>query len=187
MTSVEHYKSNVADLIKDLDISLLFLNAGGSTPGAFADLLDSEIERQYRVNVMQPIYLTKALLPQMLTRKQRSGIVLTSSVIAHAPAPGLASYCSTKAAVRYWAEALHYEVADKIDVLSWDCGSVDTNLNTFNVGFRVSPKTAVEGCLQNVGKTRRSFGCWQSELEGIFTPWTPMWVNKMLIMNEANR
>jgi hypothetical protein len=78
-------------------------------------------------------------------------------------------------------------VADRIDVLSWDCGSVATNLNTFNVGFRVSPKTAVEGCLQSIGRNRRAFGCWQSDLEGTFTPSTPMWINKMLILNEATR
>jgi short-subunit dehydrogenase len=59
----------VAEKIKDLDISLLFLNAGVSTPGAFVDLQDNEIEGQIRVNVLQPIYLTKALLPQMLARK----------------------------------------------------------------------------------------------------------------------
>jgi len=79
---------------------------------------------------------------------------LTSSVISHSVAPGLASYAATKAAVRYWAEALHYEMSDNVDVISWDCGSVSTKLNTFNIGFKTNVKTAVNGCLKDVGLER---------------------------------
>lgn len=81
-------------------------------------------------------------------------------MISHCPAPGLASYAATKAAVRYWAEALHYEMCDKVDVMSWDCGSVITKLNTFKLGFKTNVKTAVKGCFKDIGRDRRSFGCW---------------------------
>jgi len=84
-----------------------------------------------RVNLLHPIYLTKALLPILLSRKSKSAIVLTSSVVSHIAAPGIGIYSCTKAAVATFTEALHYELKNKIDVLSWDCGSVITKLNTF--------------------------------------------------------
>jgi len=57
--------------------------------------------------------------------------VLTSSVISHVAAPGLGTYSSTKAAVATFFDALHFETKGKIDIMSWDCGSVATKLNTF--------------------------------------------------------
>ncbi len=91
--------------------------------------------------------MTKALLPQLLSRHYRSAIIITSSVISQCPAPGLSAYSSSKAAVSQFAEALHYEIKDKIDVMAWDCGSVATKLNTFKVGFRTTTNTAVAGAL----------------------------------------
>ena len=81
--------------------------------------------------MIQTVYLTKALLPTLLKRQTSSAIVLTSSVISHVAAPGLGTYSSTKAAVATFFEALHFETKGKIDIMSWDCGSVATKLNTF--------------------------------------------------------
>jgi len=50
--------------------------------------------------------------------------VITSSVISHVAAPGLVAYSTTKAAVSFFSEALHYELKDKVDVMAWDSGSV---------------------------------------------------------------
>jgi short-subunit dehydrogenase len=110
--------------------------------------------------MLQPVYLTKALLPMLLKRETVSTIVLTSSVISHVAAPGLGIYSSTKAAVATFTEALHYETKSKVDVMSWDCGSVSTKLNSFKVGCRTSTKTAVKGCLKDISRERRTFGCW---------------------------
>ena len=137
------------------------------------------------VNMLQPIYLTKALLPILLSRQTPSAIVLTSSVISHVAAPGIGIYSSTKAAVATFTEALHYETKGKVDIMSWDCGSVSTKLNTFEQGFRTSTRTAVKGCLKDVSRGRRTFGCWQSDLEGMSTPLMPNWLKRVLLLNEA--
>ncbi len=131
------------------------------------------------------MYLTKALLPFLLKRTTNKALVLTSSVISHVAAPGLGTYSSTKAAVATFFEALHYETKGKIDVMSWDCGSVSTKLNTFEIGCRTSTKTAVKGMLKDVSRERRTFGCWQSELEGLTTPIMPIWVQKFILLKEA--
>ena len=139
---------------------MVFLNAGVSTPGTFSQISDAQAEAMVRVNMLQPVYLTKALLPLLLKRKDRSAIVLTSSVISHVAAPGIGTYSATKAAVASFTEALHYETKGKVDIMSWDCGSVSTKLNTFTLGFLTSTRTAVKGCLKDVSRERRSFGCW---------------------------
>lgn len=141
--SVAEYENLVVEKIKDLDIAMIFLNAGTSTPGTVCQISDRDIETQVRVNMLQPVYLTKALLPMLLKRNRKSAIVLTSSVVSWVATPGICIYSNTKAAVATFIEALHYETKGKIDVYSWDCGSVDTKLNTFPLGWRTSTKTAV--------------------------------------------
>lgn len=135
--------------------------------------------------MLQPVYLTKALLPMLLKRKQKSAIVLTSSVVSWVATPGISIYSNTKAAVATFMEALHYETKAKIDIYSWDCGSVNTKLNTFPLGWRTSTETAVLGCFKDIGRERRSFGCWKSELEGLTTPALPIFVQKLILLREA--
>ena len=64
---------------------------------------------------------------------------MTSSVTSHISAVAFAPYTSSKAGAALFFEALHYEVKDKIDVYSWDCGVVATKINPFKIGFRSSP------------------------------------------------
>jgi short-subunit dehydrogenase len=44
------------------------------------------------------------------------------------------SYCSSKAAVTYFGEALHFELKGKVEVMAWDCGGVYTKANPFKDG-----------------------------------------------------
>ena len=55
----------------------------------------------------------------MLKREARGGIVVTSSIAGMYPFPGLLGYSSAKVFAKFFAEALHYEVKEKIDVLAW--------------------------------------------------------------------
>lgn len=94
------------------------------------------------MNMMHVVYLAKALLPQQLKRIRRSAMVVTSSMMAVLPSPGLAVYSSTKAAVSAFSECLHFEVKDKIDVVGWECSATDTKANPFD-GTYGSPQSAV--------------------------------------------
>lgn len=58
----------LAEQLKDIDIAMLFLNAGWNSLGLFTDLKPEEIEYQINLNLLHPTYLCKALLPQMLSR-----------------------------------------------------------------------------------------------------------------------
>lgn len=59
-------------------------------------------------------------------------MVLTSAFVSKIAVPGMVSYTSSKAATSVFAEALHYEVRDKIDVMGWDCGGVNTLANPYD-------------------------------------------------------
>ena len=64
--------------------------------GPFKDLTPLEIEQTVTINALHPVYLTKALLNQMLSRKKRSGIVITSSGLGSTPVPGIITYSMAK-------------------------------------------------------------------------------------------
>ncbi len=105
MSTVEQYKDILVQIYK-LDVSMVFLNAGVLTIGRFLSLKDCEIEAMVKVNLLHPILLAKAILPQLLNRKQRSAIVFTSSIASTVAMPGLACYAAAKAAISRFAESL---------------------------------------------------------------------------------
>jgi len=62
LTKIEEYKELIGDALKDVDIAMLYLNAGLAQIGAFTDITDMDVHRQVSVNAVQPIYCTKVLI-----------------------------------------------------------------------------------------------------------------------------
>ncbi len=94
-----------------LVIDYLVNNAGFGTNGPFAE---SEIERelsQIQVNVVSLVYLTRLVLPKMLTRG-RGRILNIGSTAGFQPGPFMAVYYATKAFVNSFTEALWFELKD---------------------------------------------------------------------------
>ena len=81
MHTIKDYKEIIANKLKDIDIAMLFLNAGVAQMGSFADIDESSVEDIMNVNALHPMYLAKALVNQMLARGKRSAIVITSSTL----------------------------------------------------------------------------------------------------------
>ena len=63
VVTIADYTQIVANNVVELDISMVFLNAGGSPLATIKDLTDDQIQTITRINYVHPIYLTKALLP----------------------------------------------------------------------------------------------------------------------------
>ena len=53
-----------------MDVGVLILNAGTAVMGPFKDVTDKEVERTVTVNALQPIYLLKTMVPQLLIRHE---------------------------------------------------------------------------------------------------------------------
>lgn len=150
------YTELVANKLSEIDIAILVLNAGVMTPGVPFDMnTDKEVESVIRINGLHVTYLAKALANKLQTREKRSGLVIVSSGLANVSAPGIATYCATKAMVSAFGVGIYYELKDRVDVLVWEAGPGQTNL-----GQGKQPPAAicrpvpemVDGCLRDLGR-----------------------------------
>jgi short-subunit dehydrogenase len=92
-----------------LRVRMLINNAGY---GAMGPLLDVPLEvwrDQFEVNVFAPVALIRAVLPDMVSRRQGM-IVNVSSISGVAPTPFASPYCSSKAAVNALSDSLRMEL-----------------------------------------------------------------------------
>lgn len=160
MHTIKEYRDIIGSKVKDLDIAMLFLNAGVAQMGPFADLDDSHVENLMNVNACHPMYLAKALINQMAARKQKSAIVVTSSVFGARPVGGASIvYSATKSLASFLAVGLSYEQQGKIDVLAWEAGEISTKMSKKKVGMNVlSVHEACVGMLKDIGRERVTNG-----------------------------
>ena len=61
-------------------------------------------------------YTLKTFIPQLLSRKKRPGLFITSSMSAHYPITGFLAYSACKVFLSYLGIGLYYELRDKVDV-----------------------------------------------------------------------
>jgi 3-dehydrosphinganine reductase len=95
---------------------IVVTSAGVSEPGYFADLSSDNFERAMAVNYLGTLYVLRAALPSMRTRK-RGQITFISSGAALMGVFGYSSYGPSKFAVRGLAETLRAELrSDNIGV-----------------------------------------------------------------------
>jgi uncharacterized oxidoreductase len=97
-------------------LDLLVQSAGVMQPYAIEDLRAAELgERDMQVNFLGAARLVRLALPH-LRREAEPGIVLISSVVAIAPAPGYAVYSASKAAVHSLVRSIRRELEPAIRV-----------------------------------------------------------------------
>jgi 17beta-estradiol 17-dehydrogenase / very-long-chain 3-oxoacyl-CoA reductase len=85
--------------VKDLDIGLLVNNVGVDHKKDFVNLDDQALYNLITINCVPVVMLTKTLLPLLLKRSNRSGIINLSSYAGCHPIPYLQSYSATKVSV----------------------------------------------------------------------------------------
>ncbi len=114
------------DAVADLDVGLLVANAATSHVGPFRDQTLESIESQIQVNLLTPVTFLHRLLPRLVAR-ERSGVILMSSLSSRRGAPLVATYAASKAYLAILAESLWDELADDgVDVLGVLPGSTRT-------------------------------------------------------------
>jgi short-subunit dehydrogenase len=90
-------------------VDVLVNNAGFGTSGNFYELdIDGE-ENEIRCNVIALTRLSHAAAHAMVPRG-RGGILNVASIAGYQPTPRMATYCATKAYVRFFTESLHEEL-----------------------------------------------------------------------------
>lgn len=95
---------------RGLSVDILVNNAGLGGYGEFSAQPPAEIDRMIAVNIGALTGLTRAFLPDMLTRG-RGRVLNVASTAAFQPGPLMAVYYATKAYVLSFSEAVAEEVA----------------------------------------------------------------------------
>lgn len=88
----------------------------------------------------------------MLSRPERSAIVVVSSSLGTRPFAGVVTYSAAKVCSSFMAQALNYELKEKIDVMSWESGAAGTKLFPEEQRVKLIPLgKAVDGMLHDLG------------------------------------
>ena len=105
----EELKKTINTLLNSYKIDTLINNAGIVTKKSILDITKNQIDLTFKVNAIAPIYLTKLLLPFMITEK-RGHIINISSVAGLVGINRLSDYCSSKSALIGFNNSLRTEV-----------------------------------------------------------------------------
>ena len=107
-------KAQIDELVRwleqnEIEIDFLINNAGLGDYGPVATSDPKRNDEMLQVNIVALTMLTRAVLPQMISRK-RGAILNVSSSAGFLPIPGMAIYAATKAYVNSFTEGLRAEL-----------------------------------------------------------------------------
>eukprot|EP01038_Epipyxis_sp_PR26KG_P011895 gene11895-15915_t len=122
------YMPAIIEATKDIDISIVFNNAGYIVTGFFDQTtLDSQLAN-LECNSTACVKVTHHFLKKMMDKKMKGCFIFTSSVSGYIPNPFAVMYGATKAFVSQFAASLAIEVrANGIDVLAVHPSPVASN------------------------------------------------------------
>ena len=101
-------------------IDLMVANAGVGIPTTLEPVNVDVVEETIRVNVLGVVYAIDAVLPSMLARESGQ-IAAISSLAGYKGMPGESAYCSSKAAVNSYMEALRVQARGRGIAISTIC------------------------------------------------------------------
>lgn len=121
------YLDTVAQATADIDIQVVFCNAGYVLTGFFVDVPAEKHMANLECNAVSAVQITHLLLSRMRAKKLRGCFVYTSSAAAMIPNPFSVLYASTKSFLSAFGASLAAEVRPYgIDVLVFHPSPVAT-------------------------------------------------------------
>lgn len=162
-THKDDYMPDIIKGTKDIDVSIVFNNAGYIVTGFFDQTtIDSQLAN-LECNSTACVKITHHFLQKMLEKELKGCFVFTSSVSGYIPNPFAVLYGATKAFVSQFAASLAIEVRNNgIDVLAVHPSPVASNffdkahkLDSLEMAQKsaVSPSSAVGKMLTCVGRS----------------------------------
>ena len=103
-----HDRHQIASYVAADGLDCLVNNAGFALFGALENCTEAQIRNQFDVNLIAPILLTRSLLPAL--RKKQGKVINISSMMGFVGFPLSSAYCSSKAGLGMWSEALKHEL-----------------------------------------------------------------------------
>lgn len=95
----------------ELDVNVLINGAGSPCFGEFAAMDDAQIAQNVLTNLVAPMQMSRALLPQLLAQPE-ARLLNLGSALGRIGLPGYAVYGAAKFGLRGYSEALRRELAD---------------------------------------------------------------------------
>jgi short-subunit dehydrogenase len=127
-TAGTELRAAVGDL--GIRITGLINNAGFGTFGPFVDEDRERLEAELALDVMAPVRLTSAFLPDLLAA-ERGLLINVASMAAYTPTPRMAVYGAAKAFVLSFTESLWAELRGTgVTVFALSPGATSTEFNT---------------------------------------------------------
>eukprot|EP01023_Acetabularia_acetabulum_P061606 TRINITY_DN7462_c0_g1_i12.p1 TRINITY_DN7462_c0_g1~~TRINITY_DN7462_c0_g1_i12.p1 ORF type:complete len:316 (+),score=49.22 TRINITY_DN7462_c0_g1_i12:33-950(+) len=147
---------------EDIDIQVIFANAGYMVTGFFADSSLSKHLNNYECNLTSAISITHHFLQKLIAVKKGGCFVYTSSAAAQMPGPFSVLYPTTKVALQAFGASLAAEVkVHGIDVLVFFPspvasrfyeGQLKIDLLEFFKQFTVAPEQLPDIVFASIGK-----------------------------------
>jgi short-subunit dehydrogenase len=103
------YMDKIRSAIKDLDVRIVFANAGFMVTGFLDQVPIEKLMVNMECNATAGVQIAHYFVKDMIAKKQRGCIVFTSSIAAAIPTPFACLYASTKAFLSQFAACLHIE------------------------------------------------------------------------------
>lgn len=167
-------------------IDLLIANSGLDVPTTLDPLNTHEVGRMIHVNYLGVVHAIETVLPQMLERG-RGHLAAVSSLAAYKGMPGEAGYCSSKAAVNTFMEALRLQLRGRgIHVTTICAGFIQTAMtekNEFTMPFLLQPPDAASRIVRALERRKKVFDFpWPTALLTKLTRWLPDWLVAPIVM-----
>jgi len=106
----QNYMEKIVDATKDIDVQLIFNNAGFIVTGFTDQTVLGKLLANIECNSTASVCVTHYFISKLVLKKQKGCIVFTSSVAGFIPTPFAAMYASTKAFISQFACSLNIEV-----------------------------------------------------------------------------
>jgi short-subunit dehydrogenase len=134
----------------------LLVNAAGNMTAYRIEDADAmrRAELDVATNFLGSIRMTRLALPH-LRQSKTGGVVMISSVVALAPAPGFAIYSATKAAVRSLARSMRQELAGDVSVYEVLPTWTDTPQATSLKVDKLTPDQVAAAIVSGIERDRR--------------------------------
>lgn len=144
----ESYMTAIKASTDDLQIKLLFNNAGFILPGMFPDTDYSRVRANLECNAVSIIPITHHFVGKMISMKHKGLVTFTSSSGGYLPSPTSTLYSSTKAFITNFGGAIAGDIKDAgIDVLVMHPSPVATNFYTGTSDQMGTLKTAMKAAV----------------------------------------
>lgn len=157
LSSARQVEAVAQQVLADGGVDVLINNAGYGVFGAVEEVTADEVARQFEVNLLGPIQLTRLLLPAL--RRRGGRIIWIGSLAGRQSLAFQAHYSATKAGVAAMSDALRMELRPLgVQVTCVEPGDIATGFTDarMNAGSAASPYASrAARCLSAVEREER--------------------------------